>query len=87
VVVDQIGTVYVVDSVNHRVIRWLKGSKSGSVIIGGRGPGSGIAQLSYPFDLAFDSQGNLHVYVADTGNHRVQLFTIDKSSCAKDSQK
>ncbi|CAF2021467.1 unnamed protein product [Rotaria magnacalcarata] len=80
-VVDQLGTVYVVDSINHRIIRWLKGSKYGSAIIGGHGIGSGIAQLAYPEDLQFDKQGNL--YVVDLNNNRVQMFTIDKSSCAK----
>ena len=75
------GTVYVADRDNHRVMRWFKGSKSGSVIIGGQGSGNGTAQLSYPTDLAFDRQGNL--YVVDTFNNRVQKFTIDKSSCPK----
>ncbi|CAF3954418.1 unnamed protein product, partial [Rotaria magnacalcarata] len=58
-IVDKLGNVYIVDSDNHRVVRWLKGSKSGSVIIGGRDSGSGIDQLSGPTDMAFDRQGNL----------------------------
>jgi hypothetical protein len=66
---------------NNRVMRWLKDSKSGSVIIGGRGSGSGINLLSDPNDLTFDRQGNL--YVSDWDNDRVQMYTIDKSSCAK----
>jgi sugar lactone lactonase YvrE len=75
------GTVYVLDSDNHRAMRWFKGSKSGSVIIGGQDSGNGIAQLLFPDDLTFDRQENL--YVADFDNHRVQMFTIDKSSCVK----
>ena len=55
-VVDQSGTVYVTDSNNNSVMRWFKDSKSGSVIIGGRGGGSGINQLSDPNDLTFDRQ-------------------------------
>ncbi|CAF4662670.1 unnamed protein product [Rotaria socialis] len=75
------GTVYVADSINHRIMRWFKGSKSGNVIIGGRGIGSGTDQLAYPEDLQFDRQGNL--YVVDLNDNRIQMFTIDKSSCVK----
>ncbi|CAF5228882.1 unnamed protein product, partial [Rotaria magnacalcarata] len=39
-------------------MRWFKDSKSGNVIIGGRGIGSEPNQLSYPEDLQFDRQGN-----------------------------
>ncbi|CAF5011134.1 unnamed protein product, partial [Rotaria magnacalcarata] len=52
------GTVYVAGRNNHRVMRWYKDSKSGSVIIGGQGWGNGTAQLCTPRDLAFDRQGN-----------------------------
>ncbi len=79
VVVDQLGTVYVADTQNHRIMRWPKGATSGSLIIGGHGIGSGLDQLYYPSDLSFDRYGNL--YVTDTLNNRVQKFVIDKSSC------
>ncbi|CAF5109978.1 unnamed protein product, partial [Rotaria sp. Silwood1] len=35
VVVDQLGTVYVADGWNHRIMRWPNGAKQGSVIVGG----------------------------------------------------
>jgi hypothetical protein len=79
VIVDQMGTVYVVESINHRVMRWFKGSTSGSVVIGGRGAGGRTDQLSTPLDLKFERHGNL--YVADSENYRVQMFAIDKSFC------
>jgi DNA-binding beta-propeller fold protein YncE len=78
VVVDQLGTVYVVDCANHRVMRWLKGARQGSVVVGGNGVGGGSNQLSGPWGLAFDRQGNL--YVSDWSNHRVQKFNIDPST-------
>ncbi len=37
--------------------------------------GTGDGQFWAPFDAAVDADG--HVYVTDTGNHRVQKFTSD----------
>ncbi|CAF1233719.1 unnamed protein product [Rotaria sordida] len=84
VVVDQLGTVYVADTQNHRIMRWPKGATSGNLIVGGRGPGPESDQLNYPSDLSFDRYGNL--YVTDTLNNRVQKFIIDKSSCQKNEE-
>ncbi|CAF5035061.1 unnamed protein product, partial [Rotaria sp. Silwood1] len=35
VVVDQLGTVYVADGWNHRIMRWANGAKQGIVIVDG----------------------------------------------------
>ncbi|CAF2117285.1 unnamed protein product, partial [Rotaria magnacalcarata] len=38
--VDTLGTLYVADSFNHRVMRWTQGDKKqGTVIVGGNGEG------------------------------------------------
>jgi DNA-binding beta-propeller fold protein YncE len=74
VVVDQLGTVYVVDEENHRIMRWLKGATEGSILAGGNGKGKQMNQLHYPNGLSFDRHGNL--YVADCFNHRVQKFEL-----------
>jgi hypothetical protein len=37
--------------------------------------------ISHPDDLTVGRHGNL--YEADYGNHRIQMFTIGKSSCIK----
>ncbi|CAF4818244.1 unnamed protein product, partial [Rotaria sp. Silwood2] len=73
--VDTLGTIYVADSSNNRVMRWPKGAKQGTVIVGGNGKGEGANQFNYPRGLSFDRQGNL--YVVDWGNHRVQRFSIE----------
>jgi sugar lactone lactonase YvrE len=78
VVVDQLGTVYVADRENHRIMRWVKGATQGSVIVGENGRGEQSNQLYGPSGLSFDRHGNL--YVVDSGNHRVQKFNIDSNA-------
>lgn len=39
--------------------------------------GAGYGEFSEPMGVTTDSRG--HIYVADTGNHRVQVFTADGS--------
>ena len=43
------------------MMRWLKGAKEGSVIVGGNGRGDEPNQFNYPVDLAFDLENNLYV--------------------------
>ncbi|CAF3913558.1 unnamed protein product, partial [Rotaria sp. Silwood1] len=49
VVVDELGTVYVADEGNNRIMRWTKGATQGSVIVGGNGRGGQWNQLYWPF--------------------------------------
>jgi secreted PhoX family phosphatase len=74
-IVDRLGTVYVADHSNSRVMRWPKGSIKGSVVVGGNGGGAQPNQFNSCRSLSFDRQGNL--YVSDDGNHRIQKFNID----------
>ncbi|CAF5179824.1 unnamed protein product, partial [Rotaria sp. Silwood1] len=77
VVVDQLGTVYVADRWNDRIMRWPKGATHGNVIVGGNGAGGQSNQLNGPFGLSFDRDGNL--YVVEHNNHRVQKFNIESN--------
>ncbi len=77
VVIDQLGTVYVADQWNDRIMRWVKGATHGSVIVGVNGSGRQPNQLHQPFGLSFDRYG--HLYVVDWGNTRVQKFNIEKN--------
>ncbi len=75
VVADQLGTVYVADYCNHRIMRWPTGATQGSVIAGGNGAGEGSNQLDSPRGLLFNRHGNL--YVVDEYNHRVQKINTE----------
>jgi DNA-binding beta-propeller fold protein YncE len=72
IVVDQLGSVYVADTSNDRVIRWLKGAEEGTIVVGGKGAGEQPNQFNGPVDLSFDRENNL--YVVDCSNHRVEKF-------------
>ncbi|CAF1380018.1 unnamed protein product [Rotaria sordida] len=83
IVVDQIGTIYVCDEGNNRIVRWVKGAKEGTTIIGegaregiivagGQGKGNGLHQLSNPKGIVVDQIGT--VYICDSGNNRVMTW-------------
>ncbi len=79
VIVDRLGTVYVADNGNHRVMRRLKGATQCSVVVaGGNGNGGQPNQFNYSPGLSFDRQNNL--YIVDNGNHRIHKFNIE-SNC------
>ena len=73
------GSVYVADSLNHRVQRFRSDGAFVSKI-GGTAAGSANGQFSSAFGLDVDSAGNL--YVADRNNHRIQKFAPDGSFVA-----
>jgi sugar lactone lactonase YvrE len=76
-VVDQMGTVYVAELGNARIMRWFKGATQGSAIAGGNGSEGQSNEFNGVGGLSFDLHGNL--YVVDEGNARVQKFNIEKS--------
>ena len=64
--------VYICDTNNHQ-IQILNADLTFSSSFGSRGSGDG--QFNCPWDVAFDSTGN--VYVADSEGHRIQVFTAE----------
>ena len=73
------GTLYVVDTANHRVLRAAPGAPivtaagNGSPGDAGDGGLAMLAQLNQPAACALDTSGNL--FIADTMNHRIRKVT------------
>ncbi|CAF3422568.1 unnamed protein product, partial [Rotaria sp. Silwood2] len=65
--------LYIADSLNHRIIKWLPNATSGILIAGTGSSGSLSNQLNTPKDVYVDSFKN--IYVADTLNQRIQFFS------------
>ncbi|CAF1322977.1 unnamed protein product [Rotaria sordida] len=63
VFVDRDQSVYVSDSWNHCVMKWMEGATQGIVVAGDQGEGNGLIQLSFPQGVVVHQLGT--VYVAD----------------------
>jgi hypothetical protein len=72
---DNQGNLYVIDIYNHRVMRWAPNATSGEMIAGNDTLGNSSMELSYPYGLFLGTHNSL-LYVADTGNNRIQLFNL-----------
>jgi len=74
VAVDLAGNVYVADTLNHRIQKF---DSSGKFLAKWGLRGSGDGELDGPNGIAVSSaatQASATVFVADTGNHRIQKF-------------
>ena len=66
---DSTGILYIVDSGNNRIAM-----AQGNIVMGTSGTsGTGLGQLGGPVSLSLGTRG---VYVADTGNNRIQKFDL-----------
>jgi len=70
VIVDDLGNVYVTDTNNSRVMRWINGAKEGTIVASGN-------KTNQTSDLLFDKHGNLYVF--DSINYRIQKFLIESN--------
>ncbi|CAF0810347.1 unnamed protein product [Adineta steineri] len=73
ITVDSSGTLYVADSNNNRIQRWLQNASSGITIVGGT-QGTASNQFNFPETVLFDKYGNL--LVSDRLNNRIQMFNL-----------
>jgi DNA-binding beta-propeller fold protein YncE len=70
---DRAGNTFVADGYGNS--RIAKFDKSGAFIKSWGSKGTGPGQFDTPHSIATDSQGQ--IYVADLGNHRIQVFDND----------
>ena len=70
--IDVNNNIYVTDSDNNQVVKYIPYSSIGIVLAGGGPSGSATNQLSNPFGNFIDANGTL--YVADQANHRVLKY-------------
>ncbi|CAF1608542.1 unnamed protein product [Rotaria sp. Silwood1] len=70
--VDRDHSLFVSDTSNHRVMKWMEGEKQGIIVAGGQGQGNSLTQLSYPRGVIVNQSGI--VYVADSGNNRIMCW-------------
>ena len=73
IILDPMGNMYAADRDNHRIQFFMSGEYVGQTIAGATGVyGINASLLNYPRCVKLDNQLNL--YVADSGNHRIQKF-------------
>jgi DNA-binding beta-propeller fold protein YncE len=77
---DSLSNSLIISNINgHNVVRWVLGATSWTLMAGSinGSTGSTSTLLSSPTDVTFDPMGNM--YVADNGNHRIQLIMAGQS--------
>ncbi|CAF1376998.1 unnamed protein product, partial [Didymodactylos carnosus] len=73
-IMDQNKNLYIADSHNHRIVKWEPNAQSGILIAGVSGEnGDDSHHLHNPQGIFVDSLNDA-LYVADSGNHRIQKY-------------
>ncbi|CAF4141352.1 unnamed protein product [Adineta steineri] len=70
--------IWISDTYNHRIVKWI--NTSTAMLIGGAGRGSQANQFKYPYGLYVDTSDSNTLYVADTGNNRIQKWLYGASN-------
>lgn len=76
IVVDDQENIYVSDIDNHRVTKWALNATIGIVFAGTGIAGNGSQELNQPCGLFLDEL-NGHMFIADSGNHRIQRYSLN----------
>ncbi|CAF0746348.1 unnamed protein product [Adineta steineri] len=72
-------TLYVADTKNYRIQKWLYGASNGTTVAGQSGvSGSALNQLNSPDALTMDTNGSM--YIVDRGNNRIVLWLLGSTS-------
>ena len=68
-------TLYISDYINDRIMSYPSGVNNGTLILGGRGPGSNNTQLYFPTGLHYDSFTN-SLIIANHFSNNVVRFVL-----------
>jgi hypothetical protein len=86
--VDSNATIYIMQNTGNvgeeRITKWKPGANTGITLAGGNPAGNAYNQFRNPQSFTFDSKGNL--YIADTGNNRVQKYQLTPQIVIKAGQ-
>ncbi|CAF1532573.1 unnamed protein product [Adineta ricciae] len=77
--IDDDGTVYICDSMNHRIIRRRSNSTTNEVVAGGNGEGNRIDQLNTPLDVIIDKKKN-SLTICDFKNYRIMRWSLQNQT-------
>ena len=78
IALDLNSTMYILDTTNYRVVKWLYGQPLGFAVVGGRGLGSTLDKIGTSYALYLDDQSN--IYVSENSNHRVTKWTAGNTA-------
>lgn len=73
------GTLYIADQANNRIMQYLAGASSGTVVAGGYGQGTNSSQLNLPAGVYFDSTSN-SLIIANTGANNIVRWVLGANS-------
>ncbi|CAF1090824.1 unnamed protein product, partial [Rotaria magnacalcarata] len=73
------GTLYISDTWNNRIMRYLVNASSGTVVAGGNGPGTDSTQLNYPMGIYLDVTSN-SLYIASYYSNNIVRWVIGATS-------
>ncbi|CAF1314718.1 unnamed protein product [Adineta steineri] len=73
-------SLLIANAQNNNIVRWVLGASSWTLVIGSPNGlnGSTSTLLNQPIGITLDPMGN--IYVADSGNHRIQFFIAGQSN-------
>lgn len=77
-IMDNDGSIYMVDYLYHLVRRWKTGDTVGTIVAGGNGPGNLSNQLDTPYFISIDQDQS--IYVSDCNNNRVMKWFKDEKA-------
>ena len=78
IAIDRQGNMIIADYGNHRVMLYGPNVTFGTIIAGSGTAGNNSLSLYYPTSLFLDER-NSWLFIADTFNHRIQRFSLNKS--------